>query len=142
MFAIDASIVIRRPPDAVFAYLADPSNIPKWRPEVTAVDAAGELRPGAEFSETFNFMGKKSARMRALEAQPGRKLVIRALTGPMMRPTQTFTLKSASGGTEVAIHVDMEVDGWATVLQFLFRPMIQKLWVKYLATLKSQLEAA
>ena len=34
------------------------------------------------------------------------------------------------------------VDAWASVLQFLFRPMIQKLWVKYLATLKSQLEAA
>src|SRR5436190_17645782 len=101
MFTIEASVVIKQPPEAVFGYVADPANIPKWRPEVIAVDAAGPLRPGAEFSETFNFMGKKSARMRVLEYDTGRKLVIRALTGPMLRPTQTFTLKSATGGTEV-----------------------------------------
>jgi uncharacterized protein YndB with AHSA1/START domain len=143
MFAIDQSIVIKRPAEAVFRFIADPANIPKWRPEVIEVGrVAGPLREGAEFTETFNFMGRKTATMRVTGFEPGRRLVLRALSGPMLRPTQTFEFAAAEGGTRVAIHIDMEVDAWATILQFLFRPMIRKLWAKYLATLKRLLESA
>jgi uncharacterized protein YndB with AHSA1/START domain len=132
----------QRPAPAVFAFVADPAKIPKWRPEITRVEGpAGALREGSEFVESFSLMGPKTNRMRVMAFEPGRRLVIRAIAGPMFRPTQTFTFASAEGGTRVSIHVDMDADWWADLLGFLFRPMIQRLWGKYLATLKQQLEA-
>ena len=41
MFTIQQSVTIARPVDQVFAFLADPNNIPNWRPDVLEARSDG-----------------------------------------------------------------------------------------------------
>ena len=42
MFTVEQSIVINRPIEQVFAYVTNPNNITKWRPDVLAINGAGD----------------------------------------------------------------------------------------------------
>ena len=55
MFTVDAGITVPKPADQVYAFLADPRNIPAWRPEVLAVEGAtGPLKVGDTFGEPLS----------------------------------------------------------------------------------------
>ena len=51
MFTIQQDVTIARPVDQVFAFLADPANIPRWRPDVVETRSGGPLQAGSEFEE-------------------------------------------------------------------------------------------
>ena len=60
MFIIQQSVTIERPIGQVFAFLADPANIPHWRPDVLEVrSGGGPLHAGSEFDELINVGGEK-----------------------------------------------------------------------------------
>ena len=46
MAPIESTIEIARPPDEVFAYLADPTRFAEWQHDVVRVDLAGGRPPG------------------------------------------------------------------------------------------------
>jgi uncharacterized protein YndB with AHSA1/START domain len=58
---IASSIVIARPPDAVFDYVTTPANWPKWHPASAAVSGATDhsLAPGEKVTEDFVVAGRK-----------------------------------------------------------------------------------
>ena len=60
MFIIQQSITIARTVDEVFAVLADPASIPRWRPDVLETRSGGPLQAGSEFDEILNFCGRKT----------------------------------------------------------------------------------
>ncbi len=60
MFTIQQDVTIARPVDQVFAFLADPANIPRWRPDVVETRSGGPLQAGSEFEEIINFGGRKA----------------------------------------------------------------------------------
>jgi uncharacterized protein YndB with AHSA1/START domain len=62
MFTIHQSVTIARPANEVFAFLADPESIPRWRPDVLAARSGGApLQLGSEFDEVINFGGPQNA---------------------------------------------------------------------------------
>jgi len=64
MFTIQQSVTIARPVEEVFAVLADPASIPRWRPDVLETRSGGPLQAGSEFDEVLNFGGRKTQRPR------------------------------------------------------------------------------
>jgi uncharacterized protein YndB with AHSA1/START domain len=66
MFTIQQSVTIARPANDVFALLADPESIPRWRPDVLEVRSSrAPLQLGNEFSEVISFGGRKAAALSA-----------------------------------------------------------------------------
>src|SRR6266849_9215410 len=64
MFTIQQSVTIARPVEEVFAFLADPASIPRWRPDVLEARSGGPLQAGSEFDEVLNFGGRKTQTFR------------------------------------------------------------------------------
>jgi len=49
---------IARPPEDVFAYLTDVSNLPAWQSSARSAEADGKVRKGARIRERRSFMGR------------------------------------------------------------------------------------
>ena len=43
MFTIQQSVTIARPVEEVFAFLADPASIPRWRPDILETRSGGPM---------------------------------------------------------------------------------------------------
>ena len=54
MTTFEHTAQIDRPPEEVFAFLAQPANLPRWQSSLIAVrpHRRGPLRPGVEVTET------------------------------------------------------------------------------------------
>lgn len=142
MFTVDDRVEIAAPIGRVFAFLADPRNIPAWRPEVLGIEGcSGPVKLGDEFGEIVSFMGRKTFRMAVTAFETDRRMVITALTGPV-RPVQTFTLESGPAGVTLILHVEVTCHGMFRLLEPLFPRMFRKLWRGYLDTLGTKLASA
>jgi len=77
---------ILRPPEEVFAFLADPANLTHWQMSLIAVrpHRAGPLRPGVEVTETRRFLGQvMETTWICTEHSPSRRSVIESDQGPV-----------------------------------------------------------
>lgn len=133
------TVTVRRPIAEVFAFLADGTNNPAWRPEVSAVSHVSGQGKGARYAQTMTGPGGRTIpgdyELTVYDA-PGR-LEFAVTAGPA-RPTGSFTLReSAPGATEVTFALDVELHGPLLPLT----PMITKLAQAEVANLDN-LEAA
>jgi uncharacterized protein YndB with AHSA1/START domain len=77
---------IERPVDEVFAFLAEPANLPRWQPSLLEVrpHRRGPLRPGAEVTEVRTFLGRvMETTWVCTEHEPTRRSVIESDQGPV-----------------------------------------------------------
>ena len=90
---------IDRPVDEVFAFLTEPSNLPRWQMSLIAVrpHRRGPLRPGVEVTETRQFLGRTmETTWVCTELHPSRRSVIESDEGPV--PFRGIWELEASGG--------------------------------------------
>jgi uncharacterized protein YndB with AHSA1/START domain len=139
MFTIQQSVTIARPVEQVFAFLADPKNIPRWRPDVLEALSGGPLQMGSEFDEVINFGGRKTQTFRVNVFEPNQLLEVAAIAGLGIRPTQRYALSQGSGTTTVAIHVTVRTQGLFRLLEPLFPKMISTKWRDYSDRLRREL---
>ena len=92
MASASGSIVIRRPPADVFAFLADGENGLKWRPGVLDISHISGEGLGATYRQ--GVMGPGGRRNTA--------------AGPV-RPTGDYVLEVAEDGTKVTFSLDAEL---------------------------------
>ena len=102
------SLEIERAPEEVFAYLADPTNLPEWQEEVETVEREGEeegpLKAGDGFTERRVFLGRRlESRVEVVAAEPGREFTIRTSAGPVPFTVQHLLEAGAGGGTRVTV---------------------------------------
>ena len=141
MFTVEQSIVINRPIEQVFAYVTNPNNITQWRPDVLAINGAGSsVVAGDRFDELVNFMGRKTFTMQVVEYQPNQREVIQAVSGPGVKPTQTFQFESRDGGTHLCITANVQTSGLFRLMEPMMPAMFSKTWSQYLSNLKHILE--
>jgi uncharacterized protein YndB with AHSA1/START domain len=141
MFTVERTTHIARPASEVFAYLADPHNIPAWRPSVLeVVDISGAPAVGATFGEVVSFMGRKTYPMRVTAFEPPTRQIVAGEPGPPIRPTQTYTVTPEGDGSRVTVRADVTTSGFFRLLEPLFPMQLRKLWDQQLALLKSTLE--
>jgi hypothetical protein len=85
----------------VFAFLAEPANLPRWQTSLIEVrpHRRGPLRPGVEVTETRAFLGRvMETTWVCTEHEPSRRSVIESDEGPV--PFRgTWELETAAGAT-------------------------------------------
>jgi uncharacterized protein YndB with AHSA1/START domain len=105
------SVDIARPPDEVFAYLADPSNLPAW--QESAVEAHREGGPGlgARVVERRRMLGHEvESTLEVSEYEELRLLTLRTVKGPI--PLEVRHALSPSGtGTRLEVAIEGEGGG-------------------------------
>lgn len=93
------SVVIARPADEVFRFVADLRNEPTWHVDVASVPPETDPVPvvGKTYALTFKpFMGKTDGTFTALEVEPGARVVYLADFAEL-QPRITYTVEPASG---------------------------------------------
>lgn len=116
-------MVVRRPREEVFAFLADAENDPQWRPGVLDISRVSGEGVGTLYRQGVKGpMGKRvPADIQVTELRPNDVIAFRAVEGPV-RPNGRYELSPEDGATRVRFSLDAEVGG----LKRLMAPMVQK----------------
>src|SRR3954463_10822392 len=93
---------IARPPDAVFAYLANAENDRAWRPGVLEIEHVSGEGVGTRYRQVVGGPGGRriAADIEITDYEPARRLGFRTVAGPV-RPTGLYELEAADGGTRL-----------------------------------------
>jgi uncharacterized protein YndB with AHSA1/START domain len=141
MFTIQQTVTIARPANDVFAFLADPECIPRWRPDVLEARSGGTpLQLGSEFDEVINFGGRKTQTFRIEVFDANKTLEVVAIAGLGIRPTQRYDLSDSNGNTTVSIRITVRTRGLFRLLEPLLPKMIAAKWRNYGDRLRGLLE--
>jgi carbon monoxide dehydrogenase subunit G len=107
----ELSIAIERPPEDVFAYLADVSNLTEWQSGVHSaeIESGGAAAAGARVVESRTMLGKEMTTTREIvDFEPPRLFTLRALDGPALL-TIRHELEPSGGETELRVVVEGDV---------------------------------
>ena len=86
MIRVEREVRVERPPEEVFAYLADPERIPEWQASVAAVerDSSEAMGVGARWRETRVFMGRRiDQTVETTAYRPGEEFAVEVVDGPI-----------------------------------------------------------
>lgn len=142
MERIEAETVIKRPAEAIFAYLNDPKNWPEWNSLVLETSAEQTpLRKGSRVKVVGKLLGRRiEATTEITEHEPFTKLSTRA-TGPGMTLEDTYTFEPAAGGTRVLYQAQAESRGLFKLADPIVARIVKKHWDSNLEALKEILQA-
>jgi uncharacterized protein YndB with AHSA1/START domain len=136
------SILIDRPAEEVFAYVADVTNDPSWHTDILEArkTTEGPVGMGTFWHTRFKpSMGNSEADMQVVSFEPNRVLAMKGDVGPM-HPTLTYRFEPADGGTMFTRRVQITVSGWMKIMQPVMGVMLPKQNQGFLANLKQVLE--
>jgi uncharacterized protein YndB with AHSA1/START domain len=140
MVTFEHSATISAPIEKVFAYVSDPKKIPEWRKDVPEISQiSGETVVGSTFVEGVNFMGRKQLHMKVVEFVPNKKIVIQAVSGMSLLPTQSFSFQSQGNKTQVQLKVEMQISGLFKLMAFALPKQLKKIWAGYFENLSQLL---
>ena len=113
MAKIEASIVVDRPAETVWKFMFDPSNAPKYDPDIISAKQTsdGPVAVGTTFEANRKKEGKVS--FRTVEYDPGRKLTW-VVTSPrvMEGSKESIILEDIGGKTKVTNAWDLRLGGF------------------------------
>lgn len=135
-------VVIDRPVEEVFAYLADFSNVPEWNYaiEETRQVSPGPVGVGAEYRQTRSLPRPSEETFVVAEYEPNQKLAIEGDLGPYFG-TLSYELQSSASGTEVRNAADLEGQGVLKIAGGLLGGRIREAVGQNLQKLKQLLES-
>jgi uncharacterized membrane protein len=104
---LERSVEIARPAEEVYAYLADPANLPSWQAPVDEVVwHGGKASVGDRFREFRTFLGRHmETTVEVTAADPGREFSVRTSAGPVGIVARHY-LSRAGEGTLVRVEVE------------------------------------
>jgi uncharacterized protein YndB with AHSA1/START domain len=120
---IEHEVVVARPPEDVFAFVAEPENLPRWQTSVVEIrKVSQEPGPGARHVEVRSFMGKHATQtVEVVRYEPPTHFDIQVVEGPVkLRVGHTFEPVDGGTGTRVALVAEAQLSG----LMRLTEPMI------------------
>jgi carbon monoxide dehydrogenase subunit G len=105
----ELDVEIAAPPEDVFDFLADPTNVPRWQESCVAAEPEGDDR----IHETRSFMGRTmQVETEIVERERPRLFVVRSLGGPV-RFTVRHELSPSADGTHLRVEAEGELAGGA-----------------------------
>jgi uncharacterized protein YndB with AHSA1/START domain len=107
------TVIVDRPVEDVFAYLADGTNNPHWRTGVVSIERASGDGLGATYRQVLTGPGgrKIAGDYEVTAYEPPHRLRFQVIAGPA-RPTGEFTLAAAGAGrTRVTFTLDLQPSG-------------------------------
>ena len=115
MISAEHTVVINRPVEDVFAFVADQTNEPKWHTDVLEVRPTAPLKLGGTLTWVIKFMGRNEYEMEVTGFEPHRHIELTTREGPL-KPTVTHRFEPADGGTRYTRHVDMPLKGMIRIV--------------------------
>jgi uncharacterized membrane protein len=141
---MDSTVLIERPVEEVFGFVADLTNVSSMDPSVKSVQktSEGPIQAGTTFRirQKAPHLGKsREASVCYTAVKPNRKIDLKAMEGPSS-PTARLTFERADGGTRVRVRGEPNPGGPLNVLSPLSTRQGQHLWDERLARLKRTME--
>jgi len=115
----DQSVVIERPLEEVFAFLADPENDAQWTPVVTETrkTSEGPLGVGTRYEQSGHFLGRNFEMLfEVTEYEPNRKIGQRLISQGQLVATGSSSVEAVSGGTQVTLTGEAQAGGFFWLL--------------------------
>ena len=142
---LDQSVVIERPLEEVFAFVADRENDALWAPVVTQTrkTSEGPLGVGTTYEQSGRFLGRNLEMIfEVTEYEPNRKIGLRLITSGPLRATSLCSVEGVSGGTRVTLTGEAQAGGffWLLPDRIMLIPA-QRIMGVALTNLKELLEA-
>jgi uncharacterized protein YndB with AHSA1/START domain len=111
------SVTIRRPVDAVFAFVADGENCPQWRPGVMDIKRISGDGVGTRYAQGVKGpMGRRiAADYEITVVEPNRPIEFQTVTGPA-RPHGRYEFEARQGETHLTFSLDAELHGLRRLL--------------------------
>jgi uncharacterized membrane protein len=137
------TVVVERPPDEVFRFLTDLSNVPEWQSGAVEVRAPDSLGVGTTYVEVLKFLGKRfEATLEVTEYEPGRRFSLRTLSGPIsFRVRHRLEPADNDGSTRIHVELEGEPGGLFRLAEALVMRNAQRQIEGDFATLKEMVEA-
>lgn len=135
------TIRIDRPTPEVFAYLADPENIPQWNYAIseTTKTSDGPVGVGTSYRQVRTIPEESEEALEITEFEPDRRFAIRGDLGPFHGDV-TYQLDPAQGGTIITNAMDLKAAGAARLIAPLAVTRVKAAVASNLGTLKELLE--
>ncbi|MGZ8513825.1 MAG: SRPBCC family protein [Candidatus Limnocylindrales bacterium] len=136
------SVVIGRPIDAVFSFIADGERCREWRPGVLDIKRASGDGVGARYTQGVKGpMGRRvAADYEVTVFEPPRRLEFQTVTGPA-RPHGRYHLEPVDGGTRLTFSLDATLSGLQRMLMGSMVQRTMEAEVRMLDNVKRILEA-
>ncbi len=143
MTKLEQSVVINRPIEEVFAFVADIEKSPQWMSELVEAKqtSEGPVGVGTTFSAVATPLGRRAeSTQEVTEYEPSSKFAIKSTSGPVASEDE-YTFESVAGGTKVTRVVNAEMAGFFKLAEPLVVRMMGRQFKTNFAHLKDLLEA-
>jgi uncharacterized membrane protein len=140
---VQSEIVIDRPRDEVFEYMAKLENVPEWLDGCKKVWVlSGDPEAvGGKVAHLDEFMGQEfEAHFEVVEWEPKERMVFEALSGPFRGTSEETLEDEGDDATLVRIRVKGDPAGFLKMLSFGAKRMAQQQIERSLDNLKDILE--
>jgi uncharacterized membrane protein len=143
MAKVEASVVINRPIEEVFAFAANIENNAQWQSGVLEAQATSEgpIGVGTTYRYVAQLLGRRiKADGEVTEYEPNRTYSFESTSGPF--PIEGgLTCEAAEGGTKVTLAVEADIGGFFKMAEPLVVRTIKKQFEADVGKLKDLLEA-
>ena len=143
MVRIEASVVINRPIEEVFAFVSDFEKSPQWMAELveSKQTSEGPVGVGTTLSGVATPLGRRAeSTQEVVEYELNRKYAIKSTSGPVTSK-DNYTFESVAGGTKVTRVAEAETSGFFRLAEPLAVRMMRRQFKTNFANLKDLLEA-
>ena len=143
MEGFELSIVINRPIEEVFGFLANLENDVKWRSEwvETKNTSGGTLGVGATFCLTGEFLGRRIPTIyEVTEYKPNQIAAWKAVSGPLPLKFRRI-FEHGEGGTRFTIKYEAEVRGFFKLVMLFLAGTVKRQHEGDLRKVKELMEA-
>ena len=113
----ERTIVVNKPIDEVFAFVADGTTAPMWRSGVLEIAKKSGDGKGAIYRQVVSGPGgrKIDADYEVTEYSAPTHMAFHAIAGPV-RPNGSYDLKAQDGATALTFRLSAELGGWKKLL--------------------------
>ena len=142
MASFEDTVIIRRPVEDVFAFLADFENVPKWNYAIveTTKTSPGPVGVGTTYHQTRSIPTRSDERFQVTAFEPARRLEIHGQIGPF-HARMGYLLEPTDSGTRLRNPVDLESSGPLALVAPLATSRVKHAVAANLDTLKQLLGA-
>ncbi len=140
---LEASAMIDRPVEEVFAFSTDIGNLALWAGPVTEATQTSEGSPGVGTTSTrvTQLLGRRfESDYEITEYQPNIRYAAKTTSGPVPI-VETLSFEGSDGGTKVTIAGELETTGFFKLAEPILARITKRQVENDVATLKDLLEA-
>lgn len=143
MIKVEESVVIQRPIEEVFAFLADQTNAPRWQSGLLEVRRVTDepIGLGTKHTAVRKFMGRRLEATNEYVVYEPNKEVTFTGTANSADFTHSYFTESTAEGTKVTSRMEMESKGLFGLAEPLITASLRREFVASSGELKEMLES-